>query len=221
MNFHALGQQFVRDMHASWPRTALLGILLLVGCWFWIPPVYHWLSGSGSSTTAAVAASSPAAGFPKSPPATAEQNPSASRVVEATWRRIEHTSQTDPLVRSAEVAALESSPFLIDPDQFPPPILFADEPEPPPALETLPEPQVADVQPAASDSLVLKSTIVGVRRRAAYINRRLYFVGSEIRSGGTTWRLKAVEPRRVILQQGNEQFELRIGGQTDERQEPL
>jgi hypothetical protein len=106
-----------------------------------------------------------------------------------------------------EVAAIQSDPFRVDNDQFPPPVLFAEEPkeEPKPAAVAK-EP----TEPKSLERLVLKSTIVGVNRRAAFINSRLYHEGKEVRVDGESYLLSAVYPRRVILKQGDREFELKI-----------
>ena len=227
MTTRALGHQFVRDLKASWPRTALLVILLLVGLRFWIPPLYRAATGAFSSTAAGTEEKRPEPGTALSAATSTTTGQAGTSVekqfVEHTWEQVEQISQTDPLVRSAEVAALKTSPFHINRDQFPPPVLFASEPEPLPV--TVPAEPVAEVEmeagPPAPSDLVLRSTIVGVRRRAAYINRKLYFVGSAIQSGETTWLLKTVEPRRVILQNGTTEVELKIQSASAEDRESL
>ena len=121
--------------------------------------------------------------------------------------------ESDPLVRSVEVAALEGAPFRVDDDQFPPPILFNDEPKRRTRIATTDPMQDS----GAPDGLVLKSTIVGIQRRAAWINSKLYFQGSEIRVGGKTFRLTAVHPKRVVIQHGDKSFELKLADRAAQR----
>ena len=65
-----------------------------------------------------------------------------------------------------------------------------------------------DGQGTSHSGLVLKSTIIGVSRRAAYINRKLYSEGSTFEENGVTYKLTAVYPDKVELRQGNRVFEL-------------
>jgi hypothetical protein len=135
----------------------------------------------------------------------AATNPSAAEASSTeviTWQRVERIVASDPLVRSADVAAIRGEPFRIDQDQFPPPILFAED-----AAES--KPRRGD--PKVPLGLTLKSTIVGASRRAAYINKKLYFEGTEIRGDdGRTYLLKAVHPRKVVLEEAGQTFELKI-----------
>lgn len=202
MNLIALKNQLLHDLKASWQKTALLGVLFAVGLVFWLPPLLKSVRGN-----------------PPTPPANAAVNPQTTTVdaqlatpvdgtkkeTEFSWERAEKTMQTDPLVRSVEVAAIHGDPFHLDRDQFPPPVLFEDEP----AREIV----ITKATPTAmdlTDKLVLKSTIVGLKRRAAMINDKLYYEGRKIEVDGQTYTLTTVQPRRVILTQGETVFELTI-----------
>ena len=58
--------------------------------------------------------------------------------------------------------------------------------------------------------LDLKSTIIGVNRRAAYINRKLYFEGSTVEIDGESYKLVSVSPGKAVLRRGYETVELTI-----------
>ncbi|HID21438.1 MAG TPA: hypothetical protein EYP14_03450 [Planctomycetaceae bacterium] len=126
----------------------------------------------------------------------------------ASWEEADRILETDPLVRPIKAAAIQTDPFRIDHDQFPPPVtnIFAQEP---------PKPAPApDTEPETVEGLVLKSTIIGVKQRAAFINGRLYFEGNTISWKGKRFRVQAIYPRRVVLTSGSETCELKIEEQT-------
>lgn len=200
-------------MQVSWKKTALLGLLLLVGLYFWIPPLFRLVAGNGGPQPAAQA-KAPAAASPV--PVKAEASfgrgtttQGESRSGELTWRNAAKIMESDPLVKSVELSAIQAEPFRIDPDQFPPPVLFAESSD----SGATPSGRNSPGDSNRPDKLVLTSTIVGVQRRAALINRRLYFEGSKITVAGETYHLAAVHPRRVILTQGGRSFELKIARQ--------
>jgi hypothetical protein len=123
------------------------------------------------------------------------------------------TSSRDPLVQSAETAAIRSHAFQDGSHKLAPPAPFEepqdasklDEPRETPAPATIPE-----------TGLVLKNTIIGVSRRAAYINRKLYFEGTTIEDNGVTYELVSISPDKVILKQGSKTLELTAAEATPE-----
>ena len=212
-----LGKQFVHDLKANWQKSAALGVLLVIGMVFWLPPLVRAVGGSSSAQPAAAATGSEA----KMPPIQTETkfnavpNFSGGTTTSAlTWEHATELAETDPLVRSVEVAAIQSDPFRIDPDQFPPPILFAEDTEAQQDQED--KSQTAGL--VLPGELTLKSTIIGVKRRAAFINKKLYYEGADIEVNGETYRLKAVFRRKVLLRRNDREFELRIEARLPNRQ---
>lgn len=229
MLIRSLRNQFLHDLKASWPKTLLLGSLLLVGLYFWIPPLLRAM-GSSPRNSAVDTALSPMALLSQVPKVVPPRASTGSSTI--TWEKADKIIATDPLVRSAEVAAIHGNPFQLAPDQFSPPILFAD-PLPNGELsKTHPnsaqsaggaKTNVAGKSPAgqsaASDSapvtntpdgLVLKSTILGEKRRAALINDKLYSEGSLIQVDGTSYILSVVRAREVELRKGEQTFLLAL-----------
>jgi hypothetical protein len=120
-----------------------------------------------------------------------------------------NTLTYDPLVRLVEVAAIQGGPFRIDQQQFPSPLLFESED----LSETTV--QLSATSAPAPDGgtphgMVLRSTILGVKQRAALINARLCFEGSEFHVNGERYLLRSVYPRKVVLFRGTELIELAI-----------
>ena len=214
MNIAALKNQLLHDLKASWQKTAVLGVLFAVGCVFWLPPIVRAFTG-GSATP-----STTAAAIPSTAAATASSTPSPETTAKETpfsWEQAEKVRGSSPLMQSANVAAIHGDPFRLDRDQFSPPIAFADEPVREVSLSS-----ETDMDTTVTDKLILKSTIVGVKRRAALINDKLYLEGRTITVEGQTYVLTSVQPRRVVLTQGETVFELTIplryeGNAGDER----
>jgi hypothetical protein len=153
------------------------------------------------------------------PPVTADAAPAQAAAPANSWEQMSAALEADPLVRSVEVAAIQSDPFRIDFDQFAPPVLFEDESHDPaeasprsgkPLVRNATGDDAETGTPKAPPGLVLKSTIVGVHRRAALINSKLYYEGKEVYVDGEVYRLTTVLPRKVVLSRGPDLFELEI-----------
>lgn len=209
MAITSLKDQLTRDLTASWQKPIILGVLLLVGLVLWLRPIVSVWTSEEPAASSSPATEATANRPPIEAEATFGHARNGSRtgsLNRITWQHVDEVLDRDPLVRSAEVAAFHSDPFRMDDDQFPPPILFAEEQ----AAAAEPYDEELD-EPANPAGLILKSTIVGVSRRAAYINTRLYFEGTDVPAeDGRTYRLTAVYPRRVVLQTDEETFELKI-----------
>ena len=211
----ALTTQLIHDFKASWQKATFLGILLLVGLYFWIPPLVRAVFGNTSETTAESA--TPEQTVPQ--PIEAETSFGAGQTATVSssgatddWQSAHKLLQSDPLVRSVEVAAIQGDPFRINHDQFPPPLLDLD------VFEKDPEPDETTTAqsspPKTLEGFVLKSTLIGKRRRAAFINNKLYYKGSEVRGNGQSYQLTAIYRRKVILKQGSQEYELKINDQS-------
>jgi hypothetical protein len=210
----SIAEQFLHDMKASWQKTALLAALFVVGLFFWVPPLIRMVSGGTASPSVAAPTqanvSAPTVDSSGAAEATAAQK-SAARIG---WKDADEMLATDPLVQSAEVAAIQSKPFQIDHEQFPPPVLFAEEDDDTELIadkSILEDPDPVAMTLDAPNGLVLKSTIVGATRRAAFINSRLYYEGKEVRTReGAKYLVTAIYPRRVVLTREQETYELTI-----------
>jgi hypothetical protein len=219
-------KQLVHDLKQSWQKTAVLGVLLLVGMYFWVPPLYRTVFAKSATPTPAVsstptdtATSPPSTSAPSSPGLTTATGTSSSRdsvggKSSINWENIAAALQSDPLLQSADADLSKQNPFGIDHEQFPLVGSFTPDPEPTDkSTETVAEAD-ADRLP---DSLVLRSTIVGARRKAAFINRKLYLEGSIIDVDGRAFLLAAVHSRHVVLTQGKHMYELGLPETANEK----
>jgi hypothetical protein len=213
--------RFKRDMRASAPKTAILAVLLLIGLWFWVPPVWRAVVGEsaeaekGADAPASVAASSP------TPP------PAATPPAVPRWEDAERLRKEDDLFRSVGREAVRTDAFLFDDDFLPLEVEFGDDvPEASAFVLRWEDRPVASLEGADADAtagealppppvdppppLKLGSTLVSPGKRAAVINDRVYVEGATIAIAGRRYVLTNVEPRRVVLDGEGGPLELRI-----------
>jgi hypothetical protein len=201
------------EMRRNRQKAAVLAVLLPVGLYFWLPPVFRLLKGSGASMPETAIAAPQGTGSPAEAVAALPSVPSANAPEgksEGTWQQIVQLLKSDPLFRSAEPASVRSDAFQIDHDQFSPPVDDIFEPEP----KSTGDQNRVTAGPPSIDGLVLKSTIIGVKQRAAFINGRLYFEGNTIPWKGTSYVLTAIRPRSVELTYQQTTLELKIKDET-------
>lgn len=203
----ALARQFVNDLKASRVKSATLGVLVVIGLALWIPPLVRLTAGLLKADAPPASPSRPGPNSGRRHPAAGRspKSPAETGAPGTTWQDADRLLSAHPLLRSADAGSVAKDPFRMDLGQFPPPILFAEEPASTKSTgEGEPEPA------SPSESLTLKSTIVGGARRAALINERLYDEGDEFEIDGTTYRLKSVFRRKVLLSDGMREIELNL-----------
>lgn len=209
-----LWRQLRRDLAVSWQKTAVLGALLLVGFYFWVPPLLKIASRlpgrspAGSSSTSLPDAATASAVSPGQSPSTTPPP------TEMPWEEFERALKTDPLLRSAPIHERDSSPFSLDTTQFSPPVMF--EPE---SLESVAAIETASLSPVSMTPLdakeglpgvVLSSTIVSARRKAALINGRIVAQGSSFQLGDQHLELREVRSRSVLIAIEDHLVEIRL-----------
>ncbi len=214
MNLSKFFQQLARDMKASAAKTGVLGVLLLVGLYFWLPPLLSAFSGSSMATaaTSATVASSPAATVPSSSPAatgTASSTPNPTTTAKqphdsAVITKLLHEH---PLMQPVSAEEIPEKPFGLDYDSMPLPVEMVEdslaEPPPPPS-----KPKPPPIEKL--DGLTLKSTLVGPTRRAAMINNRLFQEGQMVPWKDKQLRLESVTRKSVTLTDGSQSWQLTL-----------
>lgn len=206
-----------RDI-ASSVLPALLGILLVVGIILWVRQlilvsVYD----------------APVADSTNKPHATQHTtidadvrfdvrsgNPRETSSGPGSDRHGERQQSTDPLVRSAEVVAIESNPFGIDQVRHEARTHTEDASGATPRSGVTMS--ISGEQPSSRSSLdgagasrlVLQSTIVGEKRRAALINNKLLREGTVFHVDGQVYRLKQVFRGHVVLEQNGRIIEVEL-----------
>ncbi|MCX7423375.1 MAG: hypothetical protein NT013_28100 [Planctomycetia bacterium] len=211
-----LHDQLLKDLKASAPKSAMLGLLLLIGLYFWVPPLVR--AFGGSETTTATNAQPATASSAANVSTTATNSPADSRSLNersnantainkkprdsAAMARLLKES---PLFQPASLEELPQKPFGVDAEQFPLPVLFADEEE-----TSASKAIVVETKPVVDklEGLLLKSTIVGARRRAALINNRLYQEGQSVPWKKQQLKLSLVQRKSVTLTDGSREWQL-------------
>ena len=112
MQWQSFQQTLRRDLQASWQKTALLGSLLLVGLWFWVPPLMRavWGGTSEQATQAQIRQELPEdAGTQATRRAAAAAD---GTTVVYSWETVETLLDSDPLMqRSIMLRAPYSDPL--------------------------------------------------------------------------------------------------------------
>ena len=200
MNLKMIFKQLVRDMRASAGKTAVLGLLLMVGLFFWVPPLLKAFA-NGPAVTPPLA--TPAAANTSTPSPIAIDSGSKSRDSK-TLRKLLHEQ---PLLQPVSADEMPPRPFELNDDLLPLPVLIADDSlaePPPPAAKLLAKPI------EKLDGLILKSTLIGPSRRVAIINNQLFREGQSVPWNDRQLRLETVSRKSVTLTDGSQSWQLTL-----------
>ena len=216
MNFSSIFKQLIRDMKASAAKTALLGLLLLVGLFFWVPPLLKAFSSGASPTSpTTVDAKAAASGTTTTASTTSPTSPESAKKSRdsKTLLKLLHEQ---PLLQPASAEEMPQKPFGLNEDLLPLPVLIAED-------------TIAETLPSASksvpklieklDGLVLKSTLIGPSRRVAIINNHLFREGQTISWNDRQLLLESVNRKSVTLTEGSQSWQLTLKdsrGESDE-----
>lgn len=197
--------RLARDLKANAAKSAVLGVLLLVGMYFWIPPL--WRAVAGSSPAVATVPETVPATPPASttPPPTSTIPPAPQSV---TWHEAERIRTEDDLFRSASPTDVRANAFVFDAGFLPIDVEFGEEEKVAGTADSTKPTGAAPLSDRAA--LTLKSTLIGSNRRVAIINGRTYSEGAVVAAAGRSWTLLNIEPRRVLLDGDGGTLELRI-----------
>ena len=143
----SLGRQLRRDVWLSPLKPLCLAVIFGFGAYLWLPSLY---SAFKDHPPTAIHVETPPLSI-HAPTITAE---TSFAVKTPTRPERSASSSIDPLVRSAEAAAIQSEPLQIDPSRIPAPILFADEKN----RDAVSTPQLSGPHVPASHGLTLRST---------------------------------------------------------------
>lgn len=216
MNLTSFSQQLVRDLKASAAKTVTLGVLLLVGFYFWVPPLLKAFSSSASSVpTKPVDGKSTTNGSTASATASAP-NATASAKKPRDSKTLLKQRQEQPLLQPASADELPQKPFGLNDDLLPLPVLIAE--------DSLAEPPAAGSKAGQKlleklDGLALKSTLVGPSRRVAIINNQLFREGQTVSWNDRQLVLEVVNRKSVTLTDGSQRWHLTLKDSQSESDE--
>ena len=191
MNLWSIVKQLVHDMKASAGKTATLALLLLVGLYFWVPPLLKaFSSGEIAAPLTSVDSKAASSGSAATASTTSPNSPESakkSRDSKTLLKLLHEQSLLQPAI----------------------------------AEDNLAEPSAPATKPVAKpieklDGLVLKSTLVGPSRRVAIINNQLFREGQSVPWHDKQLLLEFVNRKSVTLTDGSQSWQLTL---TDSRGE--
>jgi len=178
----------------------------VLGFYLWIPPFYHAIVGETVHSTAQL----PGKGSTPAPIVAETSFSNRKSGAEAIEDRLADNANrmvnADPFVHSTEVLAISSESLQTNPGSG------GQCGATPAQFEVVAEgtsPTLCSERSQLAPGLQLSSTIIGVKRRAAYINHKLYFEGATIEYDGVTFELASVFPDKVVLRDGYRLVELK------------
>lgn len=217
MNLSSITKQLVRDMKASAGKTAVLALLLLVGLFFWVPPLLKAFSSGATSATPATSVDTKAAASGSAAMASTA-SPTSLETVKKTRdsKTLLKQIHEQPLLQPASADEMPQRPFGLNEDLLPLPVLIAD--------DALADPPAAALKSAPKpieklDGLVLKSTLVGPSRRVAIINNQLFHEGQSISWNDRQLLLESVNRKSVTLTDGSQSWQLTLKDSRDESED--
>ena len=213
VNLGRLAKTIRREAKANPKKAALLGLLLVVAVYFWMPLVAGWFTQKNAEPSLAAAQGDkpPVESMPGSAPSSGPTATSAltgaaaqKAVPQPPWQDLVQWMDQDPRTMPAGRLLLERDPFLAPRVERPMPR--------PKALSAQVDPELKPQDLA----FVLSGTVVGADRHVARINGKSYEQGKTIalsaKDGKQQWtfRLAEVEARRVVLERQGKRYEVKI-----------
>ena len=211
MNLSSIFKQLVHDMKASAGKTAMLALLLLVGLFFWVPPLLKVFSSGATAVPPTPVDTKAASGGSAATASTTSPNSPESIKKSRDSKTLLKLLHDKPLLQPASAEEFPSKPFGLNDELLPLPVLIAESSAP-------------AAKPAAKpieklDGLVLKSTLIGSSRRVAIINNQLFHEGQSISWNGRQLLLESVNRKSVTLTDGSQSWQLTLKGSRDESED--
>lgn len=203
MNIHNIGKQLKRDINNNPKKALFLGILLVLGLYFWAPFFERWITkgkeGSESPSGTQTMVNTPLGQTSSGDKSTAEKENKSRRY---NWKEVVNWMSNDPRTRPAEPLTITRDPFQSSKD----------------TLEKNLKDEEANIKPPpvspASLGMALTSTLIGPGGGIARIGGRTYNRGQiiEAEKEGRNYKfiLTEIQDRRVVLEMEGERFELSI-----------
>ena len=183
-----------RELSRSPKKAALLGLLLLVAMYFWLPLVFGWMKG-GSSLLEAAVPSAAVIPPPALAPAAAAAQPAAA------WQQVVKAMESDPQMASAATLLGGRDPFENVHRKVAEATATADV-----KVQALVTPDTA--------GLVLSSTVVGPRSRVAFVNGKTYRVGDLIHvtadGDDLTFAVVEIDTKQIVVEREKRRYVMKI-----------
>jgi hypothetical protein len=187
-----------RELLANPKKGAILGVMVLVGVYFWAPLVAGWLGGKPSGTASPSAAASVPVMPGFTPSATAKTGEKA--VVERPWYVLSQWMDRDQRKRPVGPQAGCRDPFHRVKE----------------VVKKEPETHEPPKKPIAAATLAIKlgGTVLGGARRVALVNGKIYREGDNVKLTGEgqsiVLKLVEVHARSAVLMLDGNRLELKM-----------
>ena len=212
MSGSKLARQLRRELTGNRKKAVILGLLGLVAIYFWAPLIWGWVvkeepTDQPVSLGPAADTASPAwAALAKQPTIVAEKKTTTTH----SWDQLVKWIKQDP-----ETSPAGGLGKLRDPFRVPEKKVAKTETDDEDQAEAAAEPQPEQVEATPEElGLVLSSTVIGSRRRAALINGRTYALGQTIEIDKDEQRiaftLLDVHTWKVVLERLGKRFDWTI-----------
>lgn len=207
MNLSSIFKQLIRDMKASAAKTAVLALLLLVGLFFWVPPLLKAFSSGPTVTPTTSNDVKVASSGSTATESIASPNSLKSANKPRDSKTLLKLLHEQPLLQPASTEEMSRNPFVLNDDWLPLPVeIEKDEFAEP--LATAPKPAPKPIEKL--DGLVLKSTLIGPSRRVAIINNHLFHEGQNVPWNDRQLLLESVNRKSVTLTDGSQSWQLTL-----------
>ena len=206
MKLDKLSKKLSRDLAANPKKAAILGLMVLVALYFWMPLLTAWLPGGGSTSTAQ-AANVILTDDPEEGSGTARKPKETLK-----WEKVRQCVDSDPWMAAANYDPQWRNPFALP---VPPPVEESTEAaaEAAAAAAALSVP-AAEVDPTDA-GLSVASVAVGPRVRAVTIGGEVYrendLVEATAQDGETLeFRIVSIAPTEVQFERNGKVYRLQL-----------
>jgi hypothetical protein len=201
VNIRNISKQLKHEIAAHPKKTIVLGIMMVVGLYIWMPHFLGWINktedGPRSTSGTKVAGNMPPGRTNAADNLNAKKE---NRPLQYSWKEVLKWMDDDPRTRPAQQLTIDRDPFQGPKDAID---------------KTLEEPEVkAPPVSPASLGMALTSTLIGPNGGIARIGGRTYNQGQTIEAvkEGRNYKfvLTEIHDRKVVLEMEGESFELSI-----------
>jgi len=196
-------QRLQAELKREGKKTAVLALLLLVGLWFWLPPLYHRLFHSAQAETPASTQKSrrPASGKSASQSAEKQTEKDNEAAAATDWRVRRERLDNLAILQPADWNEQLRDPFSSD---------WIDQ-------QVAERKQAAKTKPALNlNKVKVSSTVVGPGISAAIINDQIYKVGDRFPhkpiQGLPTLTVVDIQADCVVFEYEGKRYTVRLEG---------
>lgn len=189
-----------RELFANPKKGAALALLLAVAVWFWMPLIEKYFVPKSED----VAVTEPNVGAGNSTanasiPATGAEGDESTDIH---WKQVVDWIHDDPMMHPQLPPPGARNPFAPSESRRLAREKVEQSSQPPPPADVTPE----------QSGLVLRSTVIGSRKKTAMINERAYHEGQTVKApkANDQFKLVRIATNYVVLESGGKQYQLKL-----------